>query len=117
LQAQLARQPHSSGNFNVFAKLTDKPFGVNLILHFPVDEKVAICIEERVPIVSFFWGDPTRYIDRVHAGDGKVIHQVGGVEDAQRAAGEYRCNHRASVEAGGHIAGEVFERSPWCASS
>jgi nitronate monooxygenase len=89
-------------------ELTDKPFGVNLILHFPVDEQVAICVAERVPIVSFFWGDPTPYVDRVHAGGGKVFHQVGSVADAQRAAkANVDVIIAQGVEAGGHIAGEV----------
>ena len=108
LQAQLAPPASFQRELQRVRELTDKPFGVNLILHFPVDEKVAICIEERVPIVSFFWGDPTRYIDRVHAGDGKVIHQVGAVEDAQRAAkANIDVIIAQGVEAGGHIAGEV----------
>lgn len=33
--------------------LTDKPFGVNLLLHYPVDEHFTVCLEERVPILSF----------------------------------------------------------------
>ena len=28
--------------------LTAKPFGVNLLLHFPAEDQVAICLEERV---------------------------------------------------------------------
>ena len=28
-------------------RLTDKPFGVNLLLHFPVEGHVAVCLEER----------------------------------------------------------------------
>jgi NAD(P)H-dependent flavin oxidoreductase YrpB (nitropropane dioxygenase family) len=70
--------------------------------------RVAICVAERVPIVSFFWGDPTPYVDRVHAGGGKVFHQVGSVADAQRAAkANVDVIIAQGVEAGGHIAGEV----------
>src|SRR5262249_40627538 len=43
-------------------RLTDRPFGVNLILHFPVEEHLAVCLEERVPVLSLFWGDPTPYV-------------------------------------------------------
>ncbi len=39
---------------------TDRPFGVNMLLPADVDEQVAVCIEERVPLLSFFWGDPRR---------------------------------------------------------
>jgi NAD(P)H-dependent flavin oxidoreductase YrpB (nitropropane dioxygenase family) len=35
--------------------LTSRPFGVNLNLDFPQEERLAICLEERVPIISFFW--------------------------------------------------------------
>jgi NAD(P)H-dependent flavin oxidoreductase YrpB (nitropropane dioxygenase family) len=70
--------------------------------------RVAICVAERVPIVSFFWGDPTPYVNRVHAGGGKVFHQAGSVADAQRAAkANVDVIIAQGVEAGGHIAGEV----------
>src|SRR5262249_38746062 len=49
-------------------QLTDKPFGVNFLLHVPCDEGVTVCVEERVPVVSFFWGNPASYIAQVHAG-------------------------------------------------
>ncbi|UQA59367.1 NAD(P)H-dependent flavin oxidoreductase [Polyangium aurulentum] len=48
-------------------ELTDKPFGVNLILQFPVEESVEVCIQERVPVLSFYWGDPSPYVARAHA--------------------------------------------------
>ena len=66
--------------------LTERPFGVNLILHFPVEGQVAVCLEERVPVLSFFWGNPTPYVGRAHAAGVKVFHQVGSVAEAERAA-------------------------------
>ena len=42
--------------------LTDRPFGINLILAFAAEEQVAACIEERVPVLSFFWGDCAPYV-------------------------------------------------------
>ncbi len=108
LQAQLAPPPSFRREIQRVRELTDKPFGVNLILYFPVDEQIGICVEERVPIVSFFWGDPAPYVDRVHAGGGKVFHQVGSVVDAQRAVeANVDVIIAQGVEAGGHIAGEV----------
>src|SRR5215475_10598698 len=86
LQAQLAPAPLFRDQIRRFRELTNKPFGVNLLLHFPVEEQLAICVDERVPIVSFFWGDPAPYIERVHSAGGKVFHQVGSVADAQHAA-------------------------------
>src|SRR5262249_14618188 len=88
--------------------LTDKPFGVNLLLHFPIDDQFAVCLEERVPVLSLFWGDSTPYVDRVHAVGGQVFHQVGSVSDAQRGGGGgVEVIMAQGVEAGGHVAGEV----------
>src|SRR6266487_1317442 len=85
-------------------ELTDKAFGVNFILEFPVQDHIAACIEEKVPVLSFFWGDPSPYVERAHAAGLKVFDQVGTVEAAERSA-------RAGVdviiaqglEAGGHL--------------
>ena len=38
-------------------QLTSKPFAVNLVLAFEQDERVQICIEEKVAVVYFFFGD------------------------------------------------------------
>jgi NAD(P)H-dependent flavin oxidoreductase YrpB (nitropropane dioxygenase family) len=81
---------------------------VNFLLHFPCDEGVTVCVEERVPVVSFFWGDPAPYIARVHAGGGKVCHQVGSIAAAREAArAGVDVIIAQGVEAGGHVAGEV----------
>ena len=88
--------------------LTDRLFGVNLILHFPVEDHVAVCLEERVPVLSFFWGDPSPYVRRAHAAGVKVFHQVGSVAEAERgAAAGIDVLVALGVEAGGHVAGEV----------
>ena len=93
--------------------LTDRPFGVGVLLSgphlpFPVEAIVDVCLEEHVPTLLTFWGDPTPYVERAHAAGVKVIDQVGSVADAQRAA---RAGVDAivaqGVEAGGHTAGEV----------
>jgi nitronate monooxygenase len=108
LQAQLAPPNQFRTEIRRVRELTNKPFGVNLILHFPVKEHVTLCLEERVPILSFFWGDPAPYVEGAHAAGIKVLHQVGSVTEAERAA-------HAGVdviiaqgsEAGGHVAGET----------
>src|ERR1043166_9736776 len=41
---------------------TDRPFGANLVLEWDQTERLATCLEERVPVVSFFWGDPAVHI-------------------------------------------------------
>lgn len=108
LQAQFADADGFRETIRRTRALTDCPFGVNMLLPFPNEEKVAVCIEEKVPVVSFFWGDPLPYLDRLHEAGIKVMHQVGSVDDARRSA-------EAGVdviiaqgwEAGGHVAGEV----------
>ena len=49
--------------------LTSRPFGFNILLQgpqLPVAEALFVeaCIEERVPVMSFFWGDPTPYVEK-----------------------------------------------------
>ena len=70
--------------------LTSRPFGVNVLLdgpHMPLPSAAfaEACIEERVPILSFFWGDPTPYVDKAHRVGVKVCDQVGSVTAAKRA--------------------------------
>lgn len=108
LQAQMASPDVFRETIRRTRALTQRPFGVNMLLPFPNEEKVAVCIEEKVPVVSFFWGDPLPFLDRLYEAGIKVMHQVGSVDDARRSA-------EAGVdiiiaqgwEAGGHVAGEV----------
>src|SRR5437899_6266891 len=48
-------------------ELTDRPFGVNFILALSAPEQIAVAIEERVPVLSTFWGDPTPWVEPAHA--------------------------------------------------
>ena len=108
LQAQFCSPPVFRQEIRRVRALTARPFGVNLLLHFPVEDQVAICLEERVPVLSLFWGDPTAYVGRAHAAGVKVFHQVGSVADARRAAAAgVDVIIAQGVEAGGHVAGEV----------
>jgi NAD(P)H-dependent flavin oxidoreductase YrpB (nitropropane dioxygenase family) len=88
--------------------LTNRPFGVNLLLQFPIEPHLDVCIEECVPVLSFFWGDPSPHVARVHAAGLKVIDQVGSVQAAYRSAGAgVDVVIAQGVEAGGHLAGQV----------
>jgi NAD(P)H-dependent flavin oxidoreductase YrpB (nitropropane dioxygenase family) len=108
LQAQFCPPPVFRQEIRRVRALTARPFGVNLLLHFPVEDLFAVCLEERVEILSFFWGDPTPYVGRAHAAGVKVLHQVGSVADARRAAAAgVDVIIAQGVEAGGHVAGEV----------
>lgn len=63
--------------------LTDRPFGVNVLLsgpHLPfsVDAIVEVCLKERVPVLSTFWGDPTPYVARARSrGEGNRSGRLG----------------------------------------
>ena len=88
--------------------LTSRPFGVNLNLDFPQEERLAVCLEERVPIISFFWRDPIHLVRRAKEGGAIVMHTVGSAADAKRAmdAG-VDIVVAQGWEAGGHICGTV----------
>jgi NAD(P)H-dependent flavin oxidoreductase YrpB (nitropropane dioxygenase family) len=64
---------------------TPKPFLVNLLMSFPYEDELQVCLEERVPVVSFFWGDPSRHVEACHAAGVTVLLEVGSVEEAKRA--------------------------------
>lgn len=89
-------------------QLTDRPFAVNLVLDFPVDDVLAACLDERAPIVSTFWGDPARVSPRIHQAGALHVHTVGSVPEARQAV-----EAGADVivaqgwEAGGHVRGET----------
>jgi NAD(P)H-dependent flavin oxidoreductase YrpB (nitropropane dioxygenase family) len=64
---------------------TSKPFGVNLNLEFPQEERLEVCLAEEVPVISFFWKDPAALVSRAQSRGAKVLHTVGSAADARRA--------------------------------
>lgn len=88
--------------------LTPRPFAVNLVLEFLQEERLAVCLDEGVPIISFFWRDPASLVPRAKAGGALVLHTVGSADDAKRAVD---CGVDIVVaqgwEAGGHVRGMV----------
>ena len=88
--------------------LTQRPFGVNLLLPAGVEEHVAVCLEERVPLLSLFWGDPSSFVDSAHKAGALVIHQAGSVTESRQAADAgVDIIIAQGVEAGGHVRGET----------
>lgn len=84
--------------------LTDRPFGVNFALHLRDEETFAACLAERVPVFSFFRGDPHEAIDRAHQAGAVTIHQVTTVEEAAQAvAAGADVLVAQGYEAGGHM--------------
>ncbi len=86
-------------------KMTDKPFGVNIMLMSPYADEVAkIVAEEHVKVVTTGAGNPEKYMDMWKEAGIKVIPVVASVALAKRME---RCGADAVVaegcEAGGHI--------------
>lgn len=88
--------------------LTSKPFGVGVVLAFPHKENVKVILEEKIAILLVSWGEyPRELVSEAHDAGVKVIHQVGCVEDANKAieAGVDAIIVQ-SREAGGHVLGQ-----------
>jgi NAD(P)H-dependent flavin oxidoreductase YrpB (nitropropane dioxygenase family) len=79
MQSQLSPPEHLREQIHRVRSATDKPFGVNFILALPHEEGLNVCLEQHVPVVSFFWGDPALHVERVHAAGSKIFLQVGSV--------------------------------------
>jgi nitronate monooxygenase len=89
-------------------ELTARPFGVNLILAWDMRERLDVCLEEGVPVVSFFWGDPSPFLGSVHEA-GSVAMLTVGSADAARIAVDQGVDILVAQgwEAGGHVIGSV----------
>lgn len=86
-------------------KLTDKPFGVNIMLMSPnADEVAKIVVEEGIKVVTTGAGSPEKYMKEWKEAGVKVIPVVASVALARRME---RCGADAVVaegtESGGHI--------------
>lgn len=89
-------------------QLTDRPFGVNLVLDFPIDDILGACLGEGVPVISTFWGDPVSVAERVHAAGALHLHTVGTAEEARRVVDAgVDVVVAQGWEAGGHVWGQV----------
>jgi nitronate monooxygenase len=104
----LTRPVDPAGVVHETRRLTSRPFGGNLLLEWDQHERLDAVLDAGLRIVSFFWGDPTSYVDRVHEAGGIVMHTVGSAEEAKRGV-----QAGADVvvaqgfEAGGHVWGRV----------
>jgi NAD(P)H-dependent flavin oxidoreductase YrpB (nitropropane dioxygenase family) len=103
------REPHEIDEVVARMRaLTDRPFGVNMILEWPQEERLRHCLEAGVRIVSLFWGDPTPLVPIAHEGGAIVMHTVGDVAEARRAVDAgVDVVVAQGWEAGGHVRGEV----------
>ncbi|MBQ7924083.1 MAG: enoyl-[Clostridia bacterium] len=87
--------------------LTDKPFGVNVMLMSPfVAEVVEVIIEEKVPVVTTGAGNPLPYIKRWIDAGTKVIPVVASVSLAKMVA---KRGASAVIAEGGESGGHIGE--------
>ncbi len=89
-------------------ELTDKPFGVNVMLMSPfADDVMKVVIEEKPAVVATGAGNPGKYMEELKAAGIKVLPVIASVAMAQRME---KMGADAIIaegtEAGGHI-GEI----------
>jgi nitronate monooxygenase len=96
-------------NVRATKALTSRPFGVNLIIDEPQDERLAAALEEGgVKLVSFFWGDPAPYLPAVHAAGALASLTTGSAAEAKQAVDAgVDIIVAQGWEAGGHVWGDV----------
>ncbi|KAK8586154.1 hypothetical protein V6N13_130676 [Hibiscus sabdariffa] len=89
-------------------KLTDKPFGIGVILAFPHKENIKAILEEKVAVLQLYWGECSKeLLVEAHNAGVKVVPQVGSFEEAEKAI---NMGVDAIIvqgrEAGGHVIGQ-----------
>lgn len=85
-------------------ELTDKPFGVNIMLMSPYADEVAkVIVEEGVKVVTTGAGNPEKYMKMWKEAGVKVIPVVASVAGEENGTLRGRCLVAEGCEAGGHI--------------
>ena len=86
-------------------KLTDKPFGINVMLMSPyVEQVMKVILEERVPFITTGAGNPGKYIKALKTEGIKLFPVVASVPLAKRMEQEGVDGVIAEgMESGGHI--------------
>jgi nitronate monooxygenase/enoyl-[acyl-carrier protein] reductase II len=92
-----------------FRELSDRPFGVNVVLPLLRRGTIETCLEEQVPVLVLFWGgveELTSIIADAHRQNTRVFVQVGSREEALVAVEAGADGVIAQGwEAGGHVRG------------
>jgi nitronate monooxygenase len=102
--------------------LTNRPFGINLIIDEDdesdrelIREEVRAAMAERVAAVVLFWGDSTPWVEEARGSGVRVLLQVGSLEEAEAAAqAGIDAVIVQGLEAGGHVRGttSIWELLP-----
>ena len=105
ITAMNAGEEHLIEQINIAKSLTDKPFGVNLMLQSPLTARAAeIVVEQGVKVVTTGAGSPSKYIQMWKEAGIKVIPVIASVamaKSAQRAGADAVIAE--GQESGGHI--------------
>lgn len=95
------------GQIRIAKSLTDKPFGLNIMLMSPFADEVAkLAAEEKVAVVTTGAGNPSQYMDLWLAAGIKVIPVVASVAMAKLMQ---RTGASALIAEGGESGGHVGE--------
>ena len=93
-------------------ELTDRPFGVNIMLMSPYAEEVAqVVVEEGVKVVTTGAGNPEKYMEMWKKAGVKVIPVVASAALAKRME---RCGADAVVAEGCEAGGDIGENTTMC---
>ena len=109
ISAMNADAKYLSAQIKIVRELTDKPFGVNIMLMSPFADEVAeVVAQERVPVVVTGAGNPTKYMARWKEAGIKIIPVVASVAMAKLVT---RAGASAIVAEGGESGGHIGETS------
>jgi NAD(P)H-dependent flavin oxidoreductase YrpB (nitropropane dioxygenase family) len=101
-------RPEASQRVQRTRDLTDRPFGVNVSLDFPIDAQLDDALEAGVTVVSSFWGDPASIVSQVRSAGATHLHTVGSPQEARQAVDVgVDVVVAQGFEAGGHVWGSV----------
>ena len=105
ISAMNAGSDYLREQISIARSLTDKPFGVNIMLQSPHAEEVAkVVAEEKVPVVTTGAGSPAKFMEMWLEAGIKVVPVIASVAMAKKME---RCGASAVVaegqESGGHI--------------
>jgi len=109
IQAASGRSPEDVGRLAAAIRaLTDRPFGLNLLLFLSPDESVDGVLTQRPPVFSTAWPredqDLKTLFGRAHGAGCTVMHMVATLPDAEKAAAAGADVIVAQgTEGGGHV--------------
>ena len=109
ISAMNADARYLAGQIKMVRELTDKPFGVNIMLMSPFVEEVAkVAADERVPVITTGAGNPGKYMESWLSSGIKVIPVVASVAMAKLVT---RSGAAAVIAEGGESGGHVGDTS------